>query len=202
MAKAKAKARHPGLRRGVEVEAVEVCKVEVAATGLEVQGDQGDQHEHGTGHGIDEELHGRVDLLFPPPDADDEVHGDEHDFPEDVEKKQVERDEGTEHPHLKQQQADHVFLHPLLHRRPGGEDGDRHDEGGEYHQPEADPVDPHVIVHAERSSSDPGHVHDELVVGVRHKARNQGKGDEKGHQCHGNGHATQDGVAVLRDEEQ
>ena len=45
------------------------------------------------------------------PDADDEVHRHEHDFPEDVEEEEVESQEHAQHAHLEHEEGDHVLLH-------------------------------------------------------------------------------------------
>ena len=51
-----------------------------------------------------------VDAPLPAPDADDEVHRDEHHFPEDVEEDRVEGDEAPEHPRLEDEERHDVAL--------------------------------------------------------------------------------------------
>ena len=43
------------------------------------------QHKDGTRHGIKEELDRRINTARSAPDADQEIHRDEREFPEDIE---------------------------------------------------------------------------------------------------------------------
>ena len=52
-----------------------------------------EQHEDAAGQRVEEELDGRVLVARAAPDADEEVHRQEHDLPEHVEEEEVERDE-------------------------------------------------------------------------------------------------------------
>ena len=70
----------------------------VEGTRLEIQVQNGGQHQHRAGHGVQEEFDGGVDAAVVPPDANEEVHGHEADFPEYVEEEEVERDENTDEP--------------------------------------------------------------------------------------------------------
>ena len=98
------------------------------------------QHQDRAGHGVQEELDGGVDAPRSAPDADQEVHRDEREFPEDVEQEQVLRQEDADHAHFEQQEEDHEILDALLDRCPGGEDGDGGEEGGQQHQQDAQAV--------------------------------------------------------------
>ena len=64
-----------------------------AMPGGEVQDRQ--EHEDAARHREEEELHRGVDAPRAAPDADDEVHRHEHDFPEDVEEREVEGARGS-----------------------------------------------------------------------------------------------------------
>ena len=64
---------------------------------LGVQVQDGRQHEQRSGQGEDDELDGRVQPPLPAPDADDEVHGDQHQFPKHVEREQVDGQKGSQH---------------------------------------------------------------------------------------------------------
>ncbi len=55
------------------------------------------EHEERAEEGVDEELDGRVEPVLPAPDPDDEVHRDQHHFPEHVENEEIEREEYPEH---------------------------------------------------------------------------------------------------------
>ena len=77
--------------KGVGAELVEV---------LEVEGQDAEQHQHAAGQGVEEELDGGVELSRAAPDADDEVHRHQHEFPEDVEQEEIERHEYADHARL------------------------------------------------------------------------------------------------------
>ena len=131
--------------------------------GLEVQvvqRDERDQHQQGADDGVDEELHRRVDATLPAPNADEEVHRDEHELPEHVEQEGVQRDEGADHRPFEGQHQREVAPMALFDAREACEDDDRRERGGQQHQQQADAVNSHVVVHAERV--DPRHVLNEL----------------------------------------
>ena len=65
----------------------------VCGSRREVEVEQRDQHQHRAEQRVEEELDRRVLVPRAAPDADQEVHRQEHDFPEDVEEEEVERDE-------------------------------------------------------------------------------------------------------------
>ena len=119
---------------------------------IDAQPQDGQQHQDGTGHRVQEELDGGIDAARSAPDADQEVHRDEREFPEDVEQEQVLRQEDAHHAHFQQQEEDHEILDALFDRRPGGEDGDRGQEGGQQNQQDAQPIHAEVIM---RYSSPP-----------------------------------------------
>ena len=81
-----------------DVEGVQVRHAAVGQHGRKavvVEGDDGQQHQHRAGQGVEEELDGRVLLARAAPDADEEVHRQEHDLPEHVEEEHVEGGEGA-----------------------------------------------------------------------------------------------------------
>ena len=63
----------------------------------EVETQHGDQDEHAAEQGVEEELDGGIFAARPAPDADEEVHRQQHHFPEDVEEEEIEREERAEH---------------------------------------------------------------------------------------------------------
>ena len=65
--------------------------------GGEPQVDDGDEHQQRAEHRVDEELEARVDAALAAPDADDEIHRDEHDLPHHVEQEEIARQEDAEH---------------------------------------------------------------------------------------------------------
>ena len=101
----------------------DVDVVERAA--LVIQIDDRAQHQHRSGHRIEEEFDGRVDAALVAPDADQEVHGHQRHFPEHVEQEQVERDEDADQAEFEQDQKREEFLHAVIDMFPG----DQHRDG-------------------------------------------------------------------------
>ena len=137
---------HAGLHevgnfKGIEAELLEV---------LEVEREDAQQHQHRAGQSVEKELDRRVKLPRSAPDADDEVHRHQHQFPEDVEQEEIERKKHADHARLQQQEHGVVFADAILNGAPGAEHGDHAHEGGEHHQQQADAVDAEVVVGAER----------------------------------------------------
>ena len=79
-----------------------------------VEPQDGDQHQDGAEHRVQNEFHGGVDAAVVAPDADQEIHGDERQFPEDEEEEQVERDENADHGRFDYQQRDEEALHVFV----------------------------------------------------------------------------------------
>ena len=75
-----------------------------------IEVNDGGQHQHRPGHSVEEEFHGGVDAPLVSPDADQEVHGHQGDFPENVEQEQVLRDEDAGQAEFQQQQEGVKFL--------------------------------------------------------------------------------------------
>src|SRR5215831_557786 len=136
---------------------------QVERAGGVIQPEASDQHQGGAGHGVQHELDGGVDASLMAPDADQESHRDQHDFPEEEEQEQVERQEYSHHADLEHQQHHEKFLDAMVDARPGGKYGDGCQEGGKNDQPQAQAVYPHVVV--DRRRGDPGNVEFKFVAG-------------------------------------
>ncbi len=115
-----------------------------------VQRQDAEQHQYRTGQCVQEKLNRRVEFPRPAPHADDEVHRHQHQFPENVEQEEIERDEYADHSRLQQQEHGVVFLHPLVDGFPRRKNRQESDHRGEHHQQQADAVDADQIFHAER----------------------------------------------------
>ena len=61
----------------------------------QIDADDGQQHEQGTGQGEDEKFDRRIDLAAMPPDADQEKHRYQHHLPKDIEQKEVEGEKNS-----------------------------------------------------------------------------------------------------------
>ncbi len=104
-------------------ELLELLVVEGADPGAAVadlvgerRGQDRDQHQQRPDERVQHELHRGVDAVRAAPDADDQVHRDQDDLPEDVEEEQVQGHEDADHADLEDEEGDHVALHPVLDR--------------------------------------------------------------------------------------
>jgi hypothetical protein len=131
---------------------------QVKGAGLRIDVEDGDQHQHGAGHRIDEEFGGGVDAALAAPDADEEVHRDEDDFPEDVVEEEVERGEDADQAELEQKQIGVELFLPVNDGPLRDVGGDRDKEGRQDDKPEACAVD--ADVEADSGGIDPGRVRD------------------------------------------
>ncbi len=141
------------------VEHVEGVGARLRVHRVEVEGEHDQEHENRPQEGVEEKLDRRVLPSRPPPDADQKVHGQEHDFPENVEEEKVKGAENTHHPRLEQKKEGHVSLDLLLDvpRPYHGEEGE---QGREQNHGDADPVHADKVLDIERP--DPGVVLYEL----------------------------------------
>ncbi len=128
----------------------------------EIQRKDGDEHQHSADHRVQHEFHCRIDPAISAPDSDEEVHRNQHDFPEHVEQKQVQRAENTDHPGLQQQHEDEVFLRAFSNG-PRRQHGQRRENRRQQNQEQADAIHTHVITDAERRY--PWRVDDVLEIG-------------------------------------
>ncbi len=163
------------------------CKLQhVQAAGDEVEGQDRHQHQRGTGQGVEEELHGRVDAVLAAPAPDQEVHGDQAELEEDVEEQQVQGQEDADHRALQDQHQGQIDADLVVDMLVAKGDGDGHEQGGEQHQPQADPVHAQEVLGPELG--DP--------VGLLHKLHarlgvvplpQEQEADQKGHHRSGQG---------------
>ena len=165
----------------------------------EVERQDGHQHEQRARQGVEDELDRRVDAVAAAPDPDDEVHRDQHGLPEDVEEEEIERHEHAQHARLEQQHGDRKLLPASLDRVPGGEEDERHEEGGQQHQQQADPVHAQVVRDAE--GGHPRALLDELIGGERRvEACEQRHRDREGHQARREGRHLDQALRPARQE--
>ena len=81
---------------------------------MEIEEQDAQQHQHGAEQRVEEELDGRVKFARAAPDADQQIHRDQHRFPENEEEEEIERHEDAEHAGLENQEPDVVFLDAVL----------------------------------------------------------------------------------------
>ena len=119
---------------------------QVERAGRVVEPQDRHQHQDRAEHRVQNEFHRGVDAALVAPHADHEIHRDQHQFPEDEEEEQIERDENADHGRLDHQQRDEEALHVFVDRFPGAENGDRREERGEQDEKQADAVHAEVVV--------------------------------------------------------
>jgi hypothetical protein len=104
------------------------------------------EHQNRSEHCVQNEFHGRVNAPFVAPHADDEIHRDEHHFPENEEEEQVERNEDADHARLEHEQGEEESFDMFLDRLPGAKDCQRRQKRRQQNQEQADTVHAHVVV--------------------------------------------------------
>ncbi|MHC2218229.1 hypothetical protein ACVIGV_003617 [Rhizobium leguminosarum] len=139
----------PGLDRERQILRCQREDVEGLAA-VEIEHDDTDEEQEAARQRVEEELERRIDPAFATPDADDQVHRDQHRFPENVEQEQVERAEHPQHQRLHGEQTDHERLDLAVDRNPRGEHTDRTQQRGQEHEERAYPVDTKRISDPER----------------------------------------------------
>ncbi len=163
-------------------------------------GQDGHQHEQRADERVEDELDRGVDAVGAAPDADDEVHRHQHDFPEDVEQEEVQGQEDAQHAHFEDEEGDHVLLHPLLDGPEAGQDADPRQERRQHHQQQADAI--HAELELDAEGGHPGGRGDEAEpAGVRRRAVETGHQEERegeAHQRRGQGEAADEHHAVAR----
>ena len=132
---------------------------------MEVEKQNAEQHQHGAGKSVEEKFDGGVEFARTSPDADQQVHGDEHGFPENEEEEEIERHEDAEHAGLQNEKPDVVFLDAILDGGPGGEDRDPAEQRSEHDQQERNAVDAQHVARADGGNPVAGRAFDELEAG-------------------------------------
>ena len=156
------------------------------------------EHQQPAEQRVDEELHGGVDAPLVAPVPDQEVHRDEHPFPEHVEQEEVAGQEDAGDRRLENEKQRHEELRVLLDL-PRREHADRDQERREDHQEQTDPVHPKLVRRAE--GGDPSMLLDHLHTGLtgveaRQHAERECEGDDRGEE---GPPADQSGLAVRED---
>ena len=98
---------------------------------------------------VEEELDRRVLAPRPAPDADQEVHRQQHDLPEDVEEEEVERAEHAHHAGVEQQEQREVALDRLVDAPRGERCRWNDQQRGQQHHGDADAVDADEVLDVE-----------------------------------------------------
>jgi hypothetical protein len=113
---------------------------------VDVEGDDGDQHDEPAGEGEEQELHGGILATRPAELADEEVDRDEHRLEEDVEQEDVGRREDSDHEGLERRASARSSARSRRPPRlgqvvPGGQDADRGEDDRHEDEGQGDAVD-------------------------------------------------------------
>ena len=128
-------------------------KVERARGVVEPQ--DANQHQDRAGHRVENEFYGGVNAALVAPDADQQVHRNQHYFPEEEEEEQIEREEDADDADFEKQEGDEKFFDALLDAVPGAEDGDDGEKRRQDDEEQADAVHAEVIVDVTSPAADP-----------------------------------------------
>ena len=112
------------------------------------------------------------------PHADEEIHGDQHCFPEEKEQEEIEGNEDANHPGFESQQKQVKFLDAMMRAMPRGEHADGGEEGGEDNQEHADAVHAKVIIDG-RSGDPMAKLHQRVAWGADRNAAQQEQRENK-----------------------
>ena len=159
------------------------------------------QHQQAADHGVQQKFEGRINAARPAPDADQEIHRDQHDLPEHVEQEQVNGHEGAQHAGLQEQEKELILLDPVPHITPAGQQHQRGQKAGQQHQKQADAVHPDVVLDAEILN--PGVALDKLEVGrLAVETGQHAQRHDKGQQRRGQPRIANPGLLLLGHKEQ
>ena len=107
--------------------------------GVVVQPQHRQQDQDRAQQGVQEELDRGVFAPRAAPDADQEIHRQQHHFPEDVEQEEIQRHEHADHAGVEHQQQGEVALDALFDPE-AGEHRDEANQRGQQHHRDADAV--------------------------------------------------------------
>src|SRR5712692_1034750 len=106
---------------------------------LEIEDQHGDQHEHAAEHGVQKEFDCGILTSRSTPDADEEVHGQQHQFPKDVKEEKIHGAEDADHSSIEEKEQREIAFHCALNT-PRGEDANRTQENGEQYHRDTDAI--------------------------------------------------------------
>ena len=161
----------------------------------------GHQHQETADHGVEQEFERGVNAPFATPDANQEVHGNQHDFPEDVEEKDINRDKGPDHAGFQDEKEKEILPDPMFNAAPGGQNHQRRKKGRQQHEEQADAIDTNIVFDPEFAN--PGIALNELKRGgLTIKAGEQAERDEEREQRRAKGGSTDQLHRILIESQQ
>ena len=108
----------------------------------EIKRENGDQHESAAEQRVEKELDRGVFAARPAPDADQEVHRQQHHFPENEEQEKIESAENAHHAGVEQEKQREVAFDRLVDAK-GSEDAEKAQQRRQQHHGDAEAVDAH-----------------------------------------------------------
>ena len=156
---------HLGVDRNLKVVQAQEVKSERAVLGIMEIGEiqNGHQHQETADHGVEQKFERGINPPFATPDPYQEVHGNQHDFPEDIEEKDINRDKGPDHAGFQDKKEKQILPDPLFHAAPGRQNHQRRKKGRQQDEEQADAVNANIVFDTE--FADPGITLNELKLG-------------------------------------
>ena len=108
--------------------------------GVNVQIDQGHQHQQRTHQGVEEKLEGRINFIGATPDTDDEIHRDQCGLKKYIKQHAIERAKHANHQAAQNQKRAHVLVDTARNRFPAGDYDNDVNERSEQYKPERNAV--------------------------------------------------------------
>src|SRR5689334_5672239 len=112
----------------------------IEGTGFRIQPKNRRQHKGGCDYGVQEKLHCRINLPPVPVHSDEQRHGNQGGFPEEIEEEEIERNENSNQRRLKHQEQNKKLLDSFVYRVPGDKNAKRGEKRREHDQPKGNPV--------------------------------------------------------------
>src|SRR4030095_6022128 len=110
----------------------------------EVESEDCKKHQHAAEERIEKELDRRIFTARSTPDADEKIHRQEHDFPEDVKEKKIQSAEDSHHARIEHEKQREIAFHGFFDAK-GGEYAQKTKERCQQHHGDAETIDSHVI---------------------------------------------------------
>src|SRR5215813_406734 len=131
---------------------------------IDIENQHGDQHQYAAKHSVQKEFDCRIFTPRSAPDANEEVHGQQHQFPKDIEEKKIHGTEDAHHGRIEEKEQREIALYRAFDT-PRSEDANRTQEHGQQYHRDTDTIDADKIFNV--VGSDPGNFDNELQVGSK-----------------------------------
>src|SRR5579864_1418321 len=131
-----------------------------------VQGEDRDQHQQAAKLGEQKKLRRGVHAALVSPDGDEKIHRDQHQFPGEVEKKQIDREEDADDSSENPQQIEVEKSDAPRNFGPGRQHGYDTQKQSQQHEQKAEAVHRQVELNAKLGNPAPVHLLEPLVCAV------------------------------------